>query len=82
MENGWELLIFYNFGRTDQDQIDDGLVNVERALIALDVELAADGSVQCRSAVARADCSASYNPFGAGTITSEAINYLKAPGTF
>ncbi len=74
MENGWELSIFYNFGRTDQDQTDDGLVNVERALIALDVELAADGSVQCRSAVARADGCAPYNPFGAGTIISEAIN--------
>jgi len=82
MKNGWELSVFYNFGRTDQDQIDDGLVNVERALIALDVELAADGSVQCRSAVARADGCAPYNPFGAGTITPEAINYLKAPGTF
>lgn len=57
------------------------LVNVERALIALDVELAADGSVQCLSAEARADGCAPYNPFGAGTITLEAINYLKAPGT-
>lgn len=82
MQNGWELSVFYNFGRTDQGQLDNGLVNVEHALIALDVELAADGSVQCRSAIARTDGCAPYNPFGAGTITPAAIDYLRAPESF
>lgn len=82
-DNGMELDVHYGYGRTDQDQINNGDLNSERALLALDVELAPDGvTVQCVSAAARNSGCVPFNVFGAGTISPEAVAYLSAPSTF
>ena len=80
LTENWDLQAYYTYGRTEQDQEETGQINVERAALALDVELAADGvTIQCVNELARLQGCVPFNPFGEGTITPDAVRYLAAP---
>jgi iron complex outermembrane receptor protein len=79
--DNWDLSAYVSYGRTEQNQENTGQINTERAGLALDVELAPDGTtIQCASELARIQGCVPFNPFGEGTITPEAVRYLQAPG--
>ena len=81
INDNWDLDLYYSYGRTEQNQVNTGQINTERARFALDVELAPDGvTLQCVDALARIQGCVPFNPFGEGTITPAAVNYLQAPG--
>ncbi|WP_353764198.1 hypothetical protein, partial [Shigella sp. FJ200920] len=48
---------------------------------AVDAEILDDGSIQCKSAEARANGCVPLNMFGEGSITPEAANYIRANPT-
>jgi outer membrane receptor protein involved in Fe transport len=69
--------VYGSWGRTRFDTSTQGLINNERVRSGLDVELAADGTVQCASAVARAEGCVPINFYlPAGQMTPEMINYI------
>ena len=81
LTDSWDLELYASYGRTEQNQENTGQINTERAALALDVELAADGiTVQCANELARIQGCVPFNVFGEGTITPEAVRYLQAPG--
>ena len=81
LTDNWDLEAYVSYGRTEQNQENTGQINTERAVLALDVELAADGvSLQCANELARIQGCVPFNVFGEGTITPEAVRYLQAPG--
>ncbi len=69
---------FYgSWGRTRFDTSTDGLINNERVRNGLDVELAADGTVQCASVVARAEGCVPINFYlPAGQMTAAMVDYI------
>ncbi len=75
----WLATVYYTYGKTDQDQQSTGQLNVDRAALALDVELAADGTLQCVDPTARLQGCVPFNVFGAGMITPAAVAYLSFP---
>jgi len=78
----WSLTGYYTYGRTDQDQQQSGQINIERAALALDIETGPDGQLRCRDEIARLQGCVPFNPFGAGTITPEAVQYMAAFSNF
>jgi len=81
LTDSWDLNAYFSYGRTEQNQENTGQINTERAALAMDVELAADGvTVQCANELARIQGCVPFNVFGEGTITPAAIRYLQAPG--
>ncbi|MEO1245412.1 MAG: TonB-dependent receptor [Pseudomonadota bacterium] len=82
LPSDWVLSGYYTYGRTDQDQQGSGQINTERAALALDIETGPDGQLRCRDEIARLQGCVPFNPFGAGTITSEQVQYLAAPSNF
>ncbi|MEM8684672.1 MAG: TonB-dependent receptor, partial [Pseudomonadota bacterium] len=82
LPSDWVLTGYYTYGRTDQDQQGSGQINTERAAFALDIEAGPDGELRCRSEIARLQGCVPFNPFGAGTITPEAVQYLEAFSNF
>ncbi|MFN3239841.1 MAG: TonB-dependent receptor domain-containing protein [Pseudomonadales bacterium] len=69
--------VYGSWGRTRFDTSTQGLINNERVRNGLDVELAADGTVQCASAIARAEGCVPVNFYlPAGQMTPEMINYI------
>jgi len=79
IDDNWNLNTYFSWGQTDQTQQNGGQVNVERAAYALDVEEAADGSLQCVDELARLQGCVPLDMFGANTISDAAIAYVKAP---
>lgn len=84
--NGWYLDAFASWGKTRTIMKSNGNLNVERAELAMDLELInpndPNGGIQCKSASARAAGCAPFNPFGLNTISPEAVAYLSAATTF
>jgi len=81
LTDNWDLELYGSYGRTEQNQENTGQINTERAALALDTELAADGvTVQCVSELARIQGCVPFDVFGEGTITAAAVRYLQAPG--
>ena len=81
LNENWELELYASYGRTEQNQENTGQINTERAAFALDVEPdPVNGGFRCVNELARIQGCAPFNPFGAGTITPEAVRYLQAPG--
>ena len=81
LSENWDLEMYGSYGRTEQNQENTGQINTERAALALDTELAADGvTVQCANELARIQGCVPFNVFGEGTITPAAVRYLQAPG--
>lgn len=71
--------VFATWGKTDVEQITSTGINRERARLALDVEEGPDGSLRCVSEAARMSGCAPFDVFGAGTISPEAVDYLRTP---
>jgi outer membrane receptor protein involved in Fe transport len=76
----WALNAYVSWGKTDQRQQNGGQVNVERAAQAFDVVVNPEtGALQCRDDLARLRGCVPLNLFGAGTISAEAVDYVKVP---
>lgn len=71
----------YNYGQTTQSQTSTGQVNVLNFANALDVEQLANGTIQCRSASARAAGCVPLNLFGFNSISKAAADYVRADQT-
>ncbi|MFC3034674.1 TonB-dependent receptor domain-containing protein [Pseudoalteromonas fenneropenaei] len=81
MFNDWEWDVSVGHGRFTQEQSRSNEIYVAKVRNALNAEVLADGTVQCKSAAARADGCVPINLFGAGSITAEAADYIRAnPG--
>jgi outer membrane receptor protein involved in Fe transport len=85
----WNWDLTYNFGRTEEQQIANGDVNIAnfRNAFAAVQESATTGDLNgngiigdivCASAEARAEGCVPLNIFGANTVSAAAINYIKA----
>ncbi|SEK38662.1 TonB-dependent Receptor Plug Domain [Colwellia chukchiensis] len=79
IDDNWNLNTYISWGQTDQTQQNGGQVNVERAALALDVELADDGTLQCVDELARLQGCVPLNMFGANTISDAAVAYVRSP---
>lgn len=79
LDDNWTLDTYLTWGQTQQHQEDGGQVNLERARYALDVERNNDGSLQCVDDIARLQGCAPFNVFGIGSISDEAVEYLRVP---
>ncbi|MBV1876002.1 MAG: TonB-dependent receptor [Pseudomonadales bacterium] len=73
----WNLSAYTTWGRTRTDLDSNGNINIERARLALDVELV-DDVIQCVDAAARQAGCVPFNPFGEGTIDTAQVAYLSA----
>lgn len=85
----WNWDLTYNFGRTEEQQIANGDVNIQNFQNAFQaVQESAStgdlngngiiGDIVCASAEARAEGCVPMNIFGAGAISPAALNYVKA----
>lgn len=79
LDDNWLVNAYVSWGKTDQIQENGGQVNVERAALAFDVERNANGELQCVNDLARLQGCVPLNLFGEGTITDEAVAYVKSP---
>ncbi len=80
LTENWGLSAYYTYGRTEQDQQETGQINTERALLAMNVELAPDGvTIQCADPLARIQGCVPFNVFGENSISAAAVRYLQAP---
>lgn len=85
---GWNYEAFYAFGQTEESQVSGGQVNVQNFANALQVitdvnDRDGDGNTTeaiCLSDDARAQGCVPANPFGFGSISPEATDYIVAPG--
>lgn len=78
INSDWTAGAYVTWGKTEQNQEDGGQVNVERAAQALDV-IELDGKLVCRDELARLQGCVPLNMFGEGTISADAVNYIKVP---
>ncbi len=81
ISDDWAGEVYMSWGRTTQKQENGGQINVERAEKALDVELNADGVMQCVDANARLQGCVPLDLFGINTVSAEAVDYVKSPAT-
>lgn len=81
-DNGWDWQAYYQYGTVTQDQVSTGVFNVARMQEALNAEVAADGTFQCASELARAQGCVPINLFGAGAVSQDALSYVNANSTF
>lgn len=72
--------VYGTFGRFKQVQDNPNEYNFLNARFALDVEPDGAGGFQCADAGARADGCVPLNPFGEGTITQAAADYIRYDG--
>ena len=79
INDDWSLNTYVSWGKTDQRQDSGGQVNVERAAKAFDVVENADGTLQCADDLAILQGCVPLNLFGAGTVSQEAVDYIKVP---
>ncbi|WP_283710525.1 TonB-dependent receptor domain-containing protein [Pseudoalteromonas prydzensis] len=79
INDDWSLNTYVSWGKTDQRQDSGGQVNIERAAKALDVVENADGTLQCADDLAILQGCVPLNLFGAGTVSQEAVDYIKVP---
>ena len=79
INDSWALNTYVSWGKTDQRQENGGQVNVERAARAFDVILNDNGDLQCADELAVLQGCVPLNLFGAGTISQDAVDYVKVP---
>ena len=77
INDDWTLNAYTSWGSTKTTLVSNGNFNVERARLALDVELVG-GIVRCVDAAARAVGCVPFTPFGAGTIDAAQVAYMTA----
>lgn len=78
IDDNWALNSYFTYGQTTQTQQGGGQVNIERAALALDVEVV-DGVMRCKSEQARLQGCVPFNIFGQGTVSDAAVAYLNVP---
>jgi outer membrane receptor protein involved in Fe transport len=82
IDGNWALNTYLTWGKTSQNQENGGQVNVERAALALDVEINPEtGAMQCASADARLQGCVPLEILGVGTMSDAAVAYVKSPAT-
>ena len=81
INDDWVADMYMSWGRTSQSQENGGQINIERAANALDVELDADGNMQCVSQLARLQGCVPLDLFGRLTASDEAVAYVRSPAT-
>jgi len=80
IDDNWMFNAYFSWGQTDQQQDNGGQINVERAALALDVEVNADtGALQCVNELARLQGCVPLDMFSAGSITDAAVDYVRSP---
>ncbi|KLE32761.1 hypothetical protein AAW01_01580 [Aurantiacibacter gangjinensis] len=72
--------VFGTYGHFEQQQSNPNEYNFRNARFALDVEADGSGGFQCADADARADGCVPLNPFGEGTISQAAADYIRYNG--
>lgn len=81
IDDNWSVEAYATWGRTRSKTTTNGNFNVERARLALDVEVV-NGVAQCADASARQAGCVPFTPWGEGSITPEQVEYLKMNTTF
>lgn len=76
--NTMVLNVKSTYGVTDQNQINHGDINLQRARYALDVESDGSGGYQCADPLARISGCVPFNPFKIDGISPQAVEYLSA----
>ncbi len=79
INDNWMFNTYVSWGKTDQTQNNGGQINIERAALALDVEVNADGDFQCVDQLARLQGCAPLDLFSAGSISDAAVAYVGSP---
>jgi outer membrane receptor protein involved in Fe transport len=87
-DNSWNYDTFYAYGKTTETQVSGGQVNVLNFRYALEAipdldDIDADGNTAeaiCRDASAREQGCVPVSVYGAGSMSPEAVNYIRAPG--
>ena len=79
---GWHYDAYYGYGRTDDNQISTGQVNLASFRSALEVVPGPDGSLVCMDVQARAQGCVPANIFGLNRLSPAAANYVRADGSF
>ncbi|RJE76455.1 TonB-dependent receptor [Pseudoalteromonas sp. MSK9-3] len=74
----WEWDVSVSYGRFKQEQTRSNELFVANVTHALNAEELADGTVQCKDEAARANGCVPINLFGAGSISSQAADYIRA----
>ena len=77
----WDWDVSVGYGKFHQEQFRYNELNIFRVRNALDAGYAADGSIQCNDAQARAEGCAPLNLFGEGSISTEAADYIRSNPT-
>lgn len=72
--------VFFNYGRTDDNQTSTGQVNLANFRSALVVTRDATGNLVCADPQARAQGCVPANVFGANTLSPAAAKYVRADG--
>jgi len=80
-DGSWDWDISAGYGKFHQVQYRNNEIDVFKAKNALDAGYAADGSIQCNDADARAEGCVPLNVFGEGSITPEMANYIRVNPT-
>ncbi|MCP4991125.1 MAG: TonB-dependent receptor [Colwellia sp.] len=80
-DGDWDWDVSVGYGTFNQTQARNNEINVFKAKSALDAGYAADGSIQCNDAAARADGCVALNLFGEGSITTEMADYIRVNPT-
>lgn len=80
-DGNWDWDISAGYGKFHQRQFRNNEIDVFKAKNALDAGYAADGSIQCNDAQARADGCVALNLFGEGSITTEMADYIRVNPT-
>ncbi|OEG74691.1 TonB-dependent receptor [Shewanella colwelliana] len=75
----WANQTYLTWGRTDQFQENGGQMNIERAALALDVMDDGNGNLVCVNEDARLQGCVPLNLFGEGTVSQDAVDYVRAP---
>ncbi|MBE0363158.1 hypothetical protein PULV_a0796 [Pseudoalteromonas ulvae UL12] len=77
----WDWDVSVGYGKFKQKQKRYNELNTFNVANALNAEFAADGSIQCADAQARAEGCAPLNLFGIGSISPESADYIRANPT-
>lgn len=79
IDYNWTWDSYFTWGRTNQEQLNGGQINTDRARLALDVIENANGELVCASEIARMQGCVPLNMFGEGTISQGAVDYVATP---
>ncbi|MCL1036916.1 TonB-dependent receptor [Shewanella submarina] len=77
----WEWDLSVGYGNFKQEQVRSNEIDLVRLQNALNAEQLDNGTIQCKDADARADGCVPVNLFGAGSISAEAADYIRATPT-